>query len=120
MEFRPHGNKLVYEMDFGFFTWEPTNLIFLETQTFYNVHLIWFQMNKNTHIILCGQISMYNNLDQEYPPLLPDDMGQRLKDQNITRDRFLVVSYPKDFDEGLVQLATWVKEGKLKVCVELR
>lgn len=73
------------------------------------------QMNKNTHIILCGQISMYNNLDREYPPLLPDDVAKRIKDQSITRDRFVILSYAKEFPEGMVQLATWIKEGKLKV-----
>ncbi|XP_063968092.1 prostaglandin reductase 2-like [Lytechinus pictus] len=73
------------------------------------------QMNKDSHIILCGQISMYNNLHREYPPLLADDIAQRLKDFNIKRERFIVLTYEQDFPEALVQLATWVKEGKLKV-----
>ncbi|XP_072171871.1 prostaglandin reductase 2-like isoform X1 [Diadema setosum] len=73
------------------------------------------QMNKDSHIVLCGQISMYNNLDKEYPPLLPDDIADRVKKLGITRERFVVLTYAKEFPEGMYQLATWVKEGKLKV-----
>jgi len=50
------------------------------------------KMNKDSHIILCGQISQYNKTS-EYPPPLSDSVTQLLKDQNITRERFTVINY---------------------------
>eukprot|EP00057_Strongylocentrotus_purpuratus_P030773 XP_782672.3 PREDICTED: prostaglandin reductase 2 [Strongylocentrotus purpuratus] len=73
------------------------------------------KMNKDSNIILCGQISMYNNLHRDYPPLLADNIAQRVKDFNIKRERFVVLTYAEEFPEGLVQLATWIREGKFKV-----
>jgi len=53
-------------------------------------------MNKDSHVILCGQISQYNK-DVEYPPPLSDSLKSTLKDMNITRDRFLVLRYAEKF-----------------------
>ncbi|XP_048455587.1 prostaglandin reductase 2 isoform X2 [Rhincodon typus] len=72
------------------------------------------QMNPNSHIILCGQISQYNK-DVPYPPPLPPPTDAILKERNITRERFLVLNYTEKFDVGVVQLSQWLKEGKLKV-----
>ncbi|XP_067847214.1 prostaglandin reductase 2 isoform X3 [Heptranchias perlo] len=72
------------------------------------------QMNKNSHIILCGQISQYNK-DVPYPPTLPPHTEGILKERNITRERFIVLNYSDKYDTGLVQLSQWLKEGKLKV-----
>lgn len=41
-------------------------------------------MNKNSHIILCGQISQYNK-DVPYPPPLPPAIEAIQKERNITR-----------------------------------
>lgn len=46
------------------------------------------QMNQNSHIILCGQISQYNK-DVPYPPPLPPAVEAIQKERNITRSRRL-------------------------------
>ncbi|XP_072120205.1 prostaglandin reductase 2 isoform X1 [Mobula birostris] len=73
------------------------------------------QMNKDSHVILCGQISQYNKA-VPYPPPLPSHTEAILKERNITRERFLVTNYSDNFATSLVQLTRWLKEGKLKVC----
>ncbi|XP_033105354.1 prostaglandin reductase 2-like isoform X2 [Anneissia japonica] len=77
-------------------------------------NIVISQMNADSHVILCGQISQYNK-DVPYPPPLPKDIEQILQAKNITRDRFLVLNYQDKFLEGIMQLASWVKTGQLKV-----
>lgn len=72
------------------------------------------QMNPNSHIILCGQISVYNK-DVPYPPPVPEEIQKLMEDKNITRERFLILKYQEKFEEGLTQLAEWLQSGKLKV-----
>ncbi|XP_071477865.1 prostaglandin reductase 2-like [Diadema antillarum] len=71
------------------------------------------QMNEGSHIILCGQIAMYNT-STPYPPPLPDDVERTRKERNITRDRFLVLNYTDEFSDAIAQLSEWFKEGKIK------
>ncbi|XP_069321208.1 prostaglandin reductase 2 isoform X2 [Eulemur rufifrons] len=72
------------------------------------------QMNQNSHIILCGQISQYNK-DVPYPPPLPPAIEAIQKERNITRERFMVLNYKDKFGPGILQLSQWFKEGKLKI-----
>ncbi|XP_060031507.1 prostaglandin reductase 2 isoform X2 [Erinaceus europaeus] len=72
------------------------------------------QMNQNSHIILCGQISQYNK-DVPYPPPLPPDIEAIRKERNITRERFMVLNYKDKFASSTLQLSQWFKEGKLKI-----
>ncbi|NP_001072802.1 prostaglandin reductase 2 [Xenopus tropicalis] len=72
------------------------------------------QMNQNSHIILCGQISQYNK-DVSYPPPLHAETAAILKQRNITRERFLVLTYADQHNSAIVQLSQWIKTGKLKV-----
>ncbi|XP_020841982.1 prostaglandin reductase 2-like isoform X2 [Phascolarctos cinereus] len=72
------------------------------------------QMNQNSHIILCGQISQYNNNMPHLPPLLPE-IESILKTKNITREPFGVLEHKDKFESGILQLSQWFKEGKLKV-----
>ena len=70
-------------------------------------------MNPNSHIVLCGQISLYNK-DIPYPPPIPDDVQEQLRVKKISRDRFLVLNYMEKFASAKEQLEAWVREGKLK------
>ncbi|RUS84465.1 hypothetical protein EGW08_007761 [Elysia chlorotica] len=72
------------------------------------------QMNENSHIILCGQIADYNKTI-EYPPPLPKEISDILKTKNITRDRFLVLTYKDQFAEATAALMEMYGTGKIKV-----
>lgn len=68
------------------------------------------QINLKARISICGQISQYN--------LEKPEMGPRLLGVLIVNrakiEGFLVSDYASRFDEGLQQLAAWIKEGKLR------
>jgi NADPH-dependent curcumin reductase CurA len=67
-------------------------------------------INNNARIPLCGQISLYNEKHIS--------MGPRIQPQLLTHSAlmkgFLVRNYADRFDEGMRQLADWLKEKKLK------
>ena len=67
-------------------------------------------INKYARIPLCGQISLYN--DEQV------SMGPRLQPRLLTfsaiMQGFIVHNYENRFDEGICQLADWLKEKKLK------
>ncbi|XP_029983139.1 prostaglandin reductase 2 isoform X1 [Sphaeramia orbicularis] len=72
------------------------------------------QMNKGSHVILCGQISQYNK-DVPYPPPLSVETQNALQRNCITRERFLVLSYMHKAEAALCELSQWVKSGQIKV-----
>ncbi|XP_068802151.1 prostaglandin reductase 2-like isoform X2 [Struthio camelus] len=72
------------------------------------------QMNENSHVVLCGQISQYNK-DVPYPTPLPPEVEKIYKERNITREEFLVLNYMDKQEASILQLCQWIKEGKLKV-----
>ncbi|KAK7904233.1 hypothetical protein WMY93_016840 [Mugilogobius chulae] len=72
------------------------------------------QMNKNGHVILCGQISQYNK-DVPYPPPLSERTQEILTKNNLKRERFLVLSYMDKADAGILELSRLVKDGQVKV-----
>ncbi|MDQ7917558.1 NADP-dependent oxidoreductase [Mesonia sp. MT50] len=67
-------------------------------------------INQFARIINCGAISLYN--DTEIPT------GPRVEPLLIKNSAkmqgFIVSNYEDEFGEGIKQLATWLKEGKLK------
>lgn len=71
-------------------------------------------MNHSGQVILCGQISQYNK-DVPYPPPLSEEILEVLQRKNITRERFMVLSYMDKLDAALCELSQWVKSGQIKV-----
>ncbi|RAL21434.1 NADP-dependent oxidoreductase [Thermoflavimicrobium daqui] len=67
-------------------------------------------INKGARIPLCGQISLYN--------LEKADIGPRAQTALLINSAlmkgFIVGDYSQRFNEGLLQLSQWVKEGKIK------
>ncbi|MFV8337324.1 NADP-dependent oxidoreductase [Flavobacterium sp. RSP29] len=67
-------------------------------------------LNFHARIVLCGQISLYNNTEIS--------MGPRIQPLLLTRSvlmqGFIINNFQKDFPEGIAQLSKWVNEGKLK------
>lgn len=67
-------------------------------------------INFYARIPLCGQISLYNNVEMP--------MGPRLQPMLLTRSvlmqGFIIGNFKEQFPEGIKQLAEWVKEGRLK------
>lgn len=72
------------------------------------------QMNRDSHVILCGQISQYNK-DVPYPPPLSQDIQNTMSTNHITRDRFMVLNYMDKADAGIFELSQLVRSGQVKV-----
>ncbi|KAM5130040.1 prostaglandin reductase 2-like [Mantella aurantiaca] len=69
------------------------------------------QMKKNSHLVLCGQISQYNKT----PPFTIDYKTETtLKECNIKRELFLLLNYTDQFESATLQLSEWLRAGKLK------
>jgi NADPH-dependent curcumin reductase CurA len=67
-------------------------------------------INKGARIVICGQISMYND---DVPPVGP--RPQRYLLTNSARmEGFIVTNYMSRFAEGIQQLAQWFISGQLK------
>jgi NADPH-dependent curcumin reductase CurA len=67
-------------------------------------------LNFHSRIVLCGQISQYNNAEVSMGPrILP-----RLLTRSVHLQGFIVSNYSDRFVEGFAHLAQWVAQGKLK------
>jgi NADPH-dependent curcumin reductase CurA len=67
-------------------------------------------LNVHSRIIVCGQISQYNNSEVFLvPSILP-----KLLSKSIMAQGFIVGNYRVRFGEGFAHLNQWVNEGKLK------
>jgi NADPH-dependent curcumin reductase CurA len=71
---------------------------------------VLMRINERARIVLCGQISQYN--EEKHP------MGPRLLFNLVIKrariEGFLIFDYAARYREGLEQLGQWVREGKLK------
>lgn len=67
-------------------------------------------LNSHSRIILCGQISQYNNVRIEMVP----DILPRILSRSILVKGFIVRNYSDRFDEGFNFLSQLYKDGSLK------
>jgi NADPH-dependent curcumin reductase CurA len=67
-------------------------------------------INHASRTIICGQISLYN--------LEKPDVGPRIQSyllvNSASMQGFIITDYAAQFGTGVMQLAQWLKEGKLK------
>ena len=70
---------------------------------------VMLQLNRFARIVLCGQISMYNDTET---PTGPRPQGMMVKNSVLMKG-FIVRDYAEHFPEAVQQLAQWIKEGKL-------
>ena len=71
------------------------------------------QINKNARIIICGQISLYNNTEQPVGPRIQ----QTLLNRSALMQGFTVNNYSTRFPEGFKALAHWIGNGQLKYTI---
>jgi len=67
-------------------------------------------INFKARIVLCGQISLYNNTEVPFGPRLQP----MLLTKSVLMQGFIIGNYESHFSEGMQHLGQWVKEGKLK------
>ncbi|MNZ96860.1 putative NADP-dependent oxidoreductase YfmJ [compost metagenome] len=67
-------------------------------------------LNFHARIPLCGQIALYNSTEVPLGPRIQPFLLTR----SVLMQGFIVANYSSRFKEGIVQLAEWVKAGKLK------
>lgn len=68
------------------------------------------QINTRARIAVCGQISQYN---EDKPEMGPRWLGQLIVKQ-AKIEGFLVTQFADRYEEALKQLATWLRDGKIK------
>jgi len=71
---------------------------------------VFLNINIKARVVICGQISQYN---LEEPELGPRKLWHLIV-KRARVEGFLVFEFADRHDEGLRQMATWMKEGKLK------
>lgn len=62
-----------------------------------------------SRIIICGAISLYNDTE----PAMAPRMEWRLVVNSATMSGFIVSDFAEQFPDGIRQLTTWLKEGKI-------
>merc|ERR1739844_212829 len=67
-------------------------------------------MNEFGRISLCGAISLYN---ESTPPKITATNGAFIS-KNLKQEGFMVPRFANKWQEGILQMADWIKEGKIK------
>lgn len=68
------------------------------------------QINNGARIIICGQISLYNETAQSLGPRIQPTLLKR----SALMQGFIVSKYAAQFSEGFKALANWIGNGQLK------
>ncbi len=66
-------------------------------------------INKFARIIICGQISQYNNVNPSFGPRVQS----MLIGKSAIIQSFTVNNYSDQFDKAIKELTSWIKSGKL-------
>jgi len=67
--------------------------------------------NQDARVPICGQISQYNTEGSS----LPEDIEAILKERNVDRQWFMVMTFKEKFDVAWQELFQWVQSGDIKV-----
>ncbi len=70
---------------------------------------VFGRINVGARIVLCGQISQYNNRTMARGPRVL----YRLVAQQARAEGFMVHQFADRFPEGVRQMAQWLKEGRI-------
>ncbi len=70
---------------------------------------VLMNINKHASISICGAISLYNETKQPVGPRVQPI----LLTNSATMRGFIISDFAYRFEEGMTQLATWLKDGKL-------
>jgi NADPH-dependent curcumin reductase CurA len=70
---------------------------------------VFGRINEGARIVLCGQISQYNNRTMARGPRVLF----RLVAQRARAEGFMVYQFTDRFPEGIRQMAEWIKEGRI-------
>merc|ERR1712227_289610 len=76
--------------------------------------LVIANMRPDSNIVLCGQISSYNDRSIPYPNPLSDAIQKHVTENRISRDRFLLLEWMQHYEGCLQELLAWYAEGKVK------
>ncbi len=72
---------------------------------------VFFNLNPFARVSICGQISQYN---LEKPEMGPRLILPTLLVRQARAEGFIVSRFAARFEEGMKQMAEWLKDGKLK------
>eukprot|EP00948_MAST-09A_sp_MAST-9A-sp1_P003438 g3438.t1 len=76
-------------------------------------------MDNNTKVILIGSISTYDT-DEEYPPKLSAASQKIVDERNIVRERYTLLKYENDFNQGINVLCSLAMKGEIRVVEDLK
>ena len=72
--------------------------------------LVMENMNFQSRVVICGQISLYNSTETDQGPRIQP----LILTKSISMQGFIVGNFRDQFSEGTEVITQWLKEGKLK------
>ena len=71
---------------------------------------VFANINTYGRVVVCGSISNYNDTEIALSPSILPIVVYKF----LSINGFLIADFAAQFDQGLMQLSTWLKQGKLK------